>query len=166
MVKLYNNSKLPDAALRAVLSDALRFSGAKGDVVTIVGRGRTVKGWGGYATRCSTWARVRGRVVNTNGGFVHIATKLSGDPLRCAETFFDIAIHEFAHVKDYQLDPFRTNLTWQKNAGSRKHSALPQEVRADNAVWEAHETLKRDKARRARVEENILALAIAMEATR
>lgn len=79
-------------------------------------------------------------------------------------------MHEFAHIADYQKDPWKTRLLWSKRDRKRghrmtrmNHDDRPEEHRAENVVWEAEETLKRQTTRCNRIFDAIIELALEME---
>ncbi len=181
MIKLYNLSKLPEEPLRSLLATAMRLAGAKGDVVVKVTRGGYRRA--SYAksaafvykwflshrqhTKASDREDLKRGKVSTDGGYVVMQPHTWGDALDCATSFLETAIHEFAHVYDYQ-HPVQdgTVVGWssQNRAGRRpKHGARPEEIRAINRTDDALAKLKRQKARWARVQEEMIALALQMD---
>ena len=186
-VKLYNLSTLPDEPMRRLLTRAKLLAGCGGDVVVKVTRG----GYSGKASahRCdwvAKWSLCHRREtkagdykegrISTDGGYIVIApchaptgrkTVTTGwwsDPLNWAQHFFETAIHEFAHVRDYQVGG-RDALPWSsrdlKNGRRPPHDFRPEEIRAINTTDEALDKIRR---RRGDIDEMILDLAIQMEA--
>lgn len=173
-VKLYNATSLPDALLRTILTDAQRLSGATGSVVVRVGE--TTRGAHGLAHNCSRFRApwTNSRWIATAGGFfeIWVMTEIRPgyDVLSNAQQFFRVAIHEFAHIKDFHFDPFEKKLAWAKPVRRRgwrntriDHDRRPEEIRAENTVWEAEQLLGKQRMRRERIEENIIALGIELE---
>lgn len=168
-VNLFNFSKWPDKELRLLLEHAAKEAGCEGPVVTKIHRGgRRSHGLAERFWFIYAWAlsNKRGRPdnrpqnladamrpqkgVRTNGGWVQIWPRTTGDPLLCVEDFYRTAVHEFAHVADMQQ---------RKRFGeyNRQWANRPHERRAITAAMFG--SLKRDTKR----DERILNLAIAIE---
>ena len=115
MIKLYNNSKIPDNLILPVLQYAFRKTRCHGDVVVKVTRGGihtrskaerafSVARWF-LSRRSRTKAdKLRTGWVKTNGGYVILQPLLDThlDPILMATSIMDTAIHEFVHIKDFQ----------------------------------------------------------------
>lgn len=132
-MKLYNRTKIDTAILESLLVKAGRSVGARtSNVIVKVNSSRgAIRG---MAYRCSH-VRIGTRYIATDGGmfFISIPSLFPTDPLSIARTFFDIAQHEFYHVKEYQDG----NINFSKRgAGGRRarHDSRPEEIRAYNAV--------------------------------
>jgi hypothetical protein len=144
-MKLYNKSSLSDAALEPLLVAAGRCAHAKtsGVVVKVThGRSASISGMAHSASFVYAWHLWRGggrRRVDTHGGWFSIVMPRSGDSLAIAELFFKTAIHEWAHIRDYQAGG-RWAMPWaSKGPGGRRarHDSRPEELRAINAVDDA-----------------------------
>lgn len=90
--------------------------------------------------------------MRTTGGYTVIRVRADGRaPLDAARQFFETAIHEFAHIRDFQQNaPF----VYYAPGSDRKlpHRKRPHEIRAENAVYDAWETVNRSPARRRQVD--------------
>jgi hypothetical protein len=173
-VLLYNRTKLPDDVLLPVIQLAAELTGAQGPVVVKV---RPVHG--SYAQQAdmvdedflldrrrrrvaaeerSCVVAERGRAVRadarmiaTTGGYAVIRAYGHYPQSRyAARSFLHIAIHEFAHICDFQRG------TWSSPyapGGTRKLPwwKRPDEIRAENTVVEAWLAIKRSRPLRRRV---------------
>jgi hypothetical protein len=187
-IKLYNLSALPDEPMRTLLTRAKRLAGCRGDVIVKVTRGgHTCTGKASPCDWVSRWflssrryAKPSGEQkkghVSTDGGYVLMqpyhpperALRHGGfsanykDPLNWAQRFFETAIHEFAHVRDFQAGGSRV-LPWSRKGDNGRRPAWgkrPEEIRAQNVTDGALDKIKRD---RAKVDDLIIELAIQME---
>lgn len=179
-VKLYNQSGLPDEPMRSLLLDAQRLAGAKGSVVVKVTRGgRTTTCYAKSCRWVSKWFlagrsnhRKDGKLLQgsilTDGGYVHMQPRHLGDSIEAARYFFETAIHEFAHIRDFQQGG-RYAMAWSRaDAGGRrpKWAKRPEEIRAVNRTDEALELLAKQPERRIRIDDAIIGLAIQIEEQR
>src|SRR3972149_12229776 len=129
-MKLYNKTKCPDSILLPLLKRAGNLAKARhAGVIVEVGRGRALGCIHAYASRCTAY-KIKGRWVNTDGGRVHITLPKGNDSLWVAELFFSIAVHEFAHIADFQSIASGTHLPFSRRetpAGRRpKHAHRPE----------------------------------------
>lgn len=176
-VKLYNLSGLPDQPMRTLLTDAMRLAGATGSVVVKVTRGGArVTSYAKSAAFvykhflgarvCTKRGNVRRGKVATRGGYVVMQPHVRHDPLWAAVDFFETAVHEFAHVHDFQHGG-RSALAWSRanSAGRRPRWAKrPEEIRAVNMTDDALARLSKQPARKAHIDEAIIELALQLEA--
>ena len=195
-MKLYNKTKLPDAPLSALLIAAGKAVGCRtGSVVVKVTSSRHGSAMAGCARQgfvvyswhlsgCRRGSRSLGRSIGTDGGWIHLTIPVSlaswvlrfdkareieakRDLLARAESFFNLAMHEWTHVRDWQRMAAGERLTWASRydtpSGTRRiaHNARPEEQRAECAVGIA---LKGGAVERA--QEEIIALAVAWEEVR
>lgn len=174
-IKLYNFSGLPDEPLRSLLTKAQRAVGCGGSVIVKVTRGgyrvrsraisaTWVKRWFLSTRRSTKGGEYRRGTVQTSGGYVILQPYRSSDALASAERLFETAIHEFAHVKDFQRGG-RWVIDWSSpGTGGRRPSweKRPEEIRAVNATDEALDRLRR---RKAYPQDAVIELAVQMEAT-
>lgn len=173
-VKMYNLSGLPDEPLRSLLVQAKRAAGCGGSVVVKVTRGGRrvtshatsagwIKRWFLSSRRTTKAGNIREGLVRTSGGYVVLQPHRWDDTLTAAERLFEIAIHEFYHVSEYQRGG-KFRLKWSEpNYGGRRPAweKRPEEIRAVNATDEALDRLRR---RRAYPQESVIELALQMEA--
>lgn len=149
-MKLYNNSRIPDSVLEAVLYKAGKAVGARTtNVVVQVNTSRTCscKGQAWHYGWVRNWKGMpKGRQINTDGGMFQITLPiprpwfsndlLKRNCLKFAESFFKVARHEWAHVKDYQQMDEGKYLEWSRKSysGGRrpKWANRPEEQRAEN----------------------------------
>lgn len=176
-VKLYNRTKIEDAVLKDLLAIAGRLAGARTSKVVV--QVTEAKGFGcsGTAYKC-IWVKMRGnsvsckgRKITTDGGYFVIRLPRWGRwgssnvwSTDQAERFFSVAVHEWAHIRDYQRDAAGARLDWDRPGRGRRrmrHDARPEEERA-NAV--RHDVLH-EQGGYGKAYEEILALAMAMEET-
>ena len=108
-MKLYNRTKIPDSILTSLLVKAGKAVGARTSKV-VVQVNETYRG-GGYAIECGSvrWAKSKKRKTNrwvdTDGGAIRISLPVRNkfyDRLSLVERFFNTAMHEWGHIKDYQ----------------------------------------------------------------
>jgi len=166
LIRLFNKSGLADEAVLPVLQDAARLIGVRGPVAVKVTRG-------GFLVRSSAHAgwpyrwhmdrhcpkEKRMAMVDTTGGWIEMQPRHSLDPLRMAGEFFETALHEFAHVLDFQTG----FLPWSRRGPSGRRPAWqnrPEEIRAENAKDAALEKIKKN---RLRIDDHILTLAVEIE---
>lgn len=170
-MKLYNRTDCPDRILRPLLVAAGRAVGAKtGEVIVKVGQSRLPRGTG-IAIAAD---RVRlgflqgkppekwGRWITTQGGYIRLT--LPGwfaDPLILAQSFYELAVHEWGHILDLQVG--LGFLPWSGRDGERRPrwKERPEEIRACNYTDEA---LKKETTGRLTSRDDlILELAIWLE---
>ncbi len=149
-MKIYNKTKLPDSVLEPLLVAAGRAVGAKtsGVVVKVTqGRNAGVSGMAQSASFVNTWhlkrvSKWKSERVSTDHGWFRITIPWSRpgwDSLAVAQSFFQVAMHEWKHIADYQAGgrwamPFAS----QGSGGRRaRHDSRPEELRAINAVDDA-----------------------------
>lgn len=164
-MKLYNRTRCPDAVLAAVLNAAGKLSGARtAGVVVKVTAGASVRG---LAFRAD-WVRLgfltgRGfsgtsRKVGTDRGYYRIIlpcrAAFSDDPIKLAQHFFQTAIHEWVHIRDFQHHECFCNF-------NRRWANRPHERRAVAATNTALDLIR--FGLRSDPEDEILALAIWLE---
>ena len=146
-MKLYNKTKLPNAVLEPLLTAAGRCVGARtsGVVVKVTqGQNRGVSGVAEHATFVNTWhlKRVKNwkhERVSTDHGWFRITIPWSRpgwDSLAVAQSFFQVAMHEWKHIADYQAGgrwamPFASPGMSGRRA---RHDSRPEELRAIDAV--------------------------------
>jgi hypothetical protein len=173
-VKLYNLSGLPDEPLRSLLVKAKRAARCGGSVIVKVTRGgRRVTSHAKSANFVYQWFlltrrrtkkdyELKERRVQTSGGYI-VMQPYRGEPLASAERFFETAIHEFHHVKEFQEGgKFRHKWSFTDGNGRRPvWEKRPEEIRAVNATDEALGRLRR---RKEYPEDAVIALALQMEA--
>ncbi len=149
-MKLYNKTKLPDAVLERLLIAAGRAVGARtGNVVVKVTQGRNagVSGMAHHATFVNTWhlkqvSKWKSENVRTDGEWFKVTMpwfRPGWDSLAVAQTFFEVAMHEWVHIRDYQAGG-RWSMPWaSRGTGGRRarHDSRPEELRAINAVDDA-----------------------------
>ena len=147
-MKLYNKTPYASEPLRALLEVAGRVAGARtaGVVVKItLARGTQVRG---FAQQFAFWhLYIQIQLPHPKWPF---------DPLEKAERFFDAAIHEWTHIRDFQEHlPIA-----QPGPGGRRppHDSRIEEIRAENAVYDA-----RERGVHRRHQDAIIALALAFE---
>ncbi len=148
-MKLYNKTKLPDAVLERLLIAAGRAVGARTTNVVVKvtqGRHRGCSGMASHASYVNTWHLHRVRKwkserVSTDGGWFRITIpqfSQGWDALALAQQFFEVAMHEWKHIADYQAG--RWTMAWSHaSSGGRRpiHDRRPEELRAINAVDDA-----------------------------
>ena len=171
-MKLYNKTKLSDAVLEPLLTAAGRAVGAKTTGVVVKatqGRNRGVYGVAHSASFVYQWhlkrctPKGRNRMISTNGGYFHLTIPKPApgwDFLGLARQVFEVAAHEWVHIKDYQHGGRWTLPFARTGTGGRRprHDSRPEELRAINAVDDAVD--------RGAIERNadlIIDLAIEME---
>ena len=148
-MKLYNKTKLPDAALEPVLVAAGRTVGARTARVVVKvtqGRHRGVSGMANSASYLNTWhlkrvAKWKSERVFTDGGWFRITIpqlRPGWDSLATAQQFFEVAMHEWKHIADYQAGKWVVSWSHAGPGGRRPiHDRRPEELRAINAVDDA-----------------------------
>jgi hypothetical protein len=146
-MKLYNKTKLPDSVLEPLLIAAGRAVGAKtsGVVVKVTqGRNAGVSGMAQSASFVNTWhlkrvSKWKSERVTTDHGWFRITIPWSRpgwDSLAVAQSFFQVAMHEWKHIADYQAGgrwamPFASPGMSGRRA---RHDSRPEELRAIDAV--------------------------------
>jgi hypothetical protein len=158
-MKLYNDSKVNDGVLMALLAKAGRSVGARtGKVIVHVKRGRHNR-VSGCAYECIN-VKMHGRWIATDGGMFEIVIPRLGSPLKAAEDFLYVARHEWAHVRDYQHGGRRALLFSKRGSGGRRprHGLRPEETRAEGYIVDSDERL-----RAGHFDEEVLNLAIEIE---
>ena len=109
--------------------------------------------------------RLHSPEVKTDGGYavVRLPTKRGTTP-DSALTFFDTAIHEFVHIRDYQSGaPFIYRIPGSDK--TLQHRRRPHEIRAEDAVYDAHVQLGRSPRLRQRIDALLQNLAQAIAAS-
>jgi hypothetical protein len=169
-MKLFNKSKLSDIVLEPLLTAAGRAVGARTTGVVVKVTQGCNRGVSGIAYQCYEvykWHLWKGgsrkKGIKTDGGYFQLTIPRPAkgwDCLGLAQQVFEVAAHEWVHIRDYQHGgrwamPFAS----RGNGGRRSiHDRRPEELRAINTVDEA--------LNRGAVERNqdlIINLAIAME---
>lgn len=105
-MKLINRTKIPDEALRAVLTAAARSLHKRlrtQNVVVMVNYNTYDTGSSGMAYRAwkVRWGG-KGWLTTDKGAFKINLPKSSLHPIAAAETFFNVARHEWGHIFDFQ----------------------------------------------------------------
>ena len=168
-MKLLNNTKVPDDILERVLTKAGRAVSARTTrVVVQVNSTKTRLYSRGTAIACDwvrwydgtkyKWNKKSGKIIkrprrlDTDGGAFKITLPIpvlisrfvdskTLNELDFAQRFYDVARHEWGHIKDYQKLMRGKRLAWSSiRAGHRrvKHGDRPEEVRAYNYVYESN----------------------------
>jgi hypothetical protein len=98
--------------------------------------------------------RVRGRCIETDGGYFTISLPQISpsamrtwqtDPLARAENFFQVAVHEWGHIRDYQHGG-AYRMAWAKrgnNARRMRWADRPEEKRAIRYTTEGNERIEK-----------------------
>ena len=168
-MKLINSTRIPDSVLRRVLLSAAKSIGGTrtGSVVVAVSQGQRSNA-SGTAWECD-WVRWNGRRrTMTDGGAFRIRLPMphpACDILLQSEGFWDIARHEWGHIRDYQ-NGGRRRLAFSKAGSSGRrpgHDSRPEEIRVERYSRVADRIRKRDAEWAA---EEILELAVEMEGAR
>ena len=174
-MKFYNNkTRIPSAILERFLVAAGRSVGARtGKVVVKVTAGR-MRGLASEGFAVYEWhlrnlksrrrgRRILGRAIDTDGGWFHLSLPVDpspGDPLTLAESVWNLAQHEWGHIRDYQAGGTR-RLTFSRRGGNGRrpdHDSRPEEIRAERYIRESHAAVAAGKKRAA--DDEILALAV------
>lgn len=159
-MKLYNKTKCPDEILRPLLVAAGKSVGARTSKVIVKvtqaqrhhSRGKAYKiplvySW--HLRRLKN-RKNEGRLIWTDGGYFEISLpakgteerlNLYGGAYRVAGRFYELAQHEWAHIKDYQANrhmpmprtPSGRRVRWEDR---------PCEVAAMNSVEDANKIKK------------------------
>jgi hypothetical protein len=153
-MKLYNNTRVPDSIIEAVLYKAGRAVGARTTNVIVevnTARNFSVRGTAWYVSWIKGYKGLpKGRKVTTDGGMFCISlprprsftTDKTAETmaLNFAESFFNVARHEWSHIKDYQVMDSGTPLAWSGRKGGRrpKWANRPEEMRAENHCVDAN----------------------------
>lgn len=177
-VKLYNSSGLADEPIRQLLLEAKLLAGAKGGVVVKVTRPVRREpseakraGWvrESWLKSKRNWREHTGRRIRTAGGYVimrpHMFRHPGYDCLKLAEEFFQTAVHEFAHIVQFQTGRFHDGEA-ARFAYKMEWKRRPHELDAINRTDAALERLGKQAQRKARIDELVIELAIQMEAAR
>jgi hypothetical protein len=136
-MKLFNRTKLPNKILSDVLVAAGRSVGAR--TARVVIQVNPAKyGLGGCAYR-SIGVVMNKRKYSTDGGWFKIAVPLYVS----ANEFFEVAQHEWVHIKDYQ--EFNPDFSHRCNGRRPRHDDRPEEIRAIIAVKVARRTKTQDE---------------------
>jgi len=171
-MKLYNRSPIDDKVLKAVLAKAARSVGARQSKVLVeIGHGDHLRGhannyiWkliGKRKIKCEDWVRIilpTWRIQYSPHQYWRCWYK--GDPINLAQVIYDLARHEFAHIRDYQHGGEQT-MPWSRQGKSGRRprwAERPEEQRAMAACEDA-DALGRGHEWAA---DEILDLAIALE---
>jgi len=172
-MKLINNTRIPDDTLLPLLLKAGRSVGARtaGVVVQVNLAPRCVTSRGrAYPYDWVRWIRGSNRRMKTDHGAFRISLPVrtitersyivayrnkAYDALEVAQHFFYVARHEWGHIRDFQTGDY-----WKLGHSSKMtHDRRPQELRAENYIYEADE---RKRGEPWAYEEN-MALALALE---
>ena len=148
-MKLYNRTDCPDDVLAPMLKRAARAIGARhGKVVVIVTQNRS-KRITGECLACA-WVRAsrpgwRGPKIATDGGYMHLRLPEAGpdDPVRTAERLWEVMLHEWGHIRDFQHGG-SWSMAWSRKGSSGRRprwADRPEEIRA-NAM--CHDALRED----------------------
>jgi len=161
-MKIYNHTRIPTALLEPLLSEAAKAIGARFSRVPVrvtwSSRGAYGRQLDADAIRSNSLARkprtkegiYRKVWVKVDGGYLFIRIGKKGDPLERAEKAFQIALHEWAHIRDRQRGERFGNY-------NRRWANRPHERRAE---CQMRETLERGLS--AEAQEAILNLAVWM----
>jgi len=158
---LVNRTGLPDAVLRVILKKAARavkarIAGTRVYVGYGRGGGRALGGtsrWPGGQVWLTVRHHVKGRTYPTSP-FPEQAE---------AERFFETARHEWAHVAEFQTHGHRLPSSgWTTKRRRPRWKTRPEEIRAENILYEADERGR--GAKWAKAEIAALALALKKEA--
>ena len=158
-IKLFNHTRYPDAPIKTVLTTAARLIGVRGDVAVKVTVSKLIRP-DGYAKHAVPYLwHLQGGPKKKNGKNSHlihtplgyVLLSLPRGPLSesvvmlAAEHFFDVAMHEMAHIKDFRQGTLRRD---PKTKSGRRiaHKDRPCEIDADNMVYDAMQ--KRGSAKR------------------
>ena len=149
-MRLLNRTPLPDSALYDLLVKAGRSVSASttGVVVQVNPSYRAFNRASGMAYRCDSvgWGRSK-RWLSTSGGAFRISLPLlylkhsdrNTDLVSVAESFLQVARHEWGHIRDYQnkLESSR------RGPGGRRppHDSRPEEIRAENYIYDSDKKL-------------------------
>lgn|GEM_PF-6261369 len=167
-MKLYNRTTIPTEVLEAIIVQAGRNVGARtSGVVAKVTRGRSycVSGVAKKCTHIRHWflmgkscpkspeAQRTARWGRTDGGYFTMtvgrieATAGLYHGTKLAEEVYETALHEWAHIADYQSPLYGTPaLAWSKPGASGRRCAWkrrPEEIRAQDAVYKAKEKARK-----------------------
>ena len=146
-MKLYNHTPIEDKILERLLVKAGQSIGARtSDVIVQVNRGRIPNCSRAVACRCDI-VKLEKRWTNTDGGYFKISLSLplkifSQDSLQAAETFLEVARHEWGHIRDYQESskPFSA-----RSLGRRPpHNSRPEEIRAANYIYDSDKKISKN----------------------
>jgi hypothetical protein len=178
-MKLYNKTRIPDTVLAPVLIDAGRAVGARtAGVIVKVTQGQSYWSCSGTASRCD-WVKrwflatraykkdptsrtkllIKG-IVDTDCGMINLTMPRvrdnPHDPLERAESIYNMAAHEWGHIKQYQ----------ERRLITAMHDATLRRRRHDNRPWEKDAIKAASKAQRkatGKKADHILALALVLE---
>lgn len=170
-IKLFNFSGMDNNLVMKVLLKAKELANCPGDVVVKITRGSR-RGVSGLAQKCKQipygWLPTKvmhfSETISTDGGIFSISPGISYHfAIECATNFLSVAIHEFHHVKEYQMRDEGISLSWSKpspHSGRRIwHDNRPEEIRANRAADRAMAEYGEDKD----IQELILDLALEIE---
>jgi len=171
-IKLYNKTRCPDKILRAIVTAAGQRIGCDTNIVVKVTQGQCLGGSGRalhgfpylwHLTRKRQKDSARDRVVSTRGGWIELVlpgTHPAWDVLLQAEKWYELCLHEWGHVKDFQTD-FMPGREWSRRGESGRRpnwEDRPEEKRA--CMYAAR---GQERARSKTADEAILALASWLE---
>jgi hypothetical protein len=144
-IKLFNHSKLPDKPLHELLKIAQRAVGVKGTIVVKVNRGGYSQNRGEAHQSKSVLIAPRKQVLTNDGWFELNAFWARRDPA----SFFNTMLHEFGHVRDYQIEAQTgEKLAWSSRrswSGRRpRWRDRPEEERAIGAAEDAMMAIRED----------------------
>jgi hypothetical protein len=175
-VKFYNNTKIPDEILQPLLAKAGRAVHTK-TTETIVQVNSARSGSVSGKAYAYWWAKgfrglPKGKKIKTDGGMFSITLPRFGctpeDSLRIATRFFNVACHEWVHIRDFQEEkkrPYARVLPWAERGESGRRANWknrPEEQRAEFACADAKLRGKDENW----AYEEIMALAIALDEAR
>jgi len=143
-MKLYNRTKVPDNLLIPLLTVAGRKVGARTSKVVVIVNAALRRGVSGLALECYKTRRP-GRWIETDGGAFIIRIPNPREwwrrnALALAEDIFEVAMHEWTHVRDYQRVAAGEALAFDRaRRGGRRppHRLRHEEKRACAAVHDA-----------------------------
>lgn len=167
-MKLYNRSKIADSVLQDLLIKAGRSIGANTQNVVVQVNPSCQNRWlhiRGMAYECDS-VLIGKRFVATDGGWFKISLPILRitDPITIAESFLQVARHEWGHILDYQ-NGGRDTLEFSHrsySSGRRpKHDSRPEELRAENYIYDSDKRISKNY-----FDDVILNLAIEIERVR
>ena len=168
-MKLLNRTKVPDDLLTKILVSAGKAVGARTSGVVVQVNPSRNGAIRGVARECIwvRWGNIKNkrRKMNTDEGAFKITLPVwvhsSDNILSRIQSWFQVAMHEWGHIRDYQHGG-RSRLDFSDNRrGSKrrpKHDERPEEIRANEYQEEASANGVEEKCA-----DQILDLAIAVE---
>lgn len=180
MIRLYNKTKYSGEVLKTILTYAQRKLGVKGDVVVKVNEQHRRLGSSGVAhnswpykwhltkKRCSE--KQRYTMIGKEQGWFEISLpspklihtlkdRKKNLEITSAEYFYEIALHEMAHILDYRS--YKSFKVERTPSGRRiAHDKRQIEISAENIIYD---NKKKPSYKETKTEEVILLLAIEIE---